>query len=91
MAYNGDYLSCTDYLGGKGGGKLFVYTTTDNAAAVAGAGYISDATARNVEVNDIVIVKIVTTLPNTTPLGISVYVVSAVSSGAATLIKTATA
>lgn len=91
MAYNTDYLSCINYNGGKQGTQLWTYTTTDNAAAIAGAGYVSDATKKGMNVNDLVIVSQVTTLPNTTPTGVSTYVCSAISSGAATLIKTATA
>lgn len=91
MAYNGNYLSKVSYLGGLAGRRLWFYTTTDNAAAIAGAGYISDATTKGMEVGDVVIATVVTTLPHTTPLGISVYIVSAISSGAATVIKTATA
>lgn len=91
MAYNGDYLTCLGNYGGKSGHNLWFYTTTDAAAAIAGAGYISDATVKGMQANDVVIVTQVTTLPNTTPTGINVYVVSAISSGAATLIKTATA
>lgn len=91
MAYNSNYLTCIDALGGLSGHNLWFYTTTDSAATIAGAGYISDATAKGVQTNDVIIVTQVTTLPNTTPTGISVYVVSAVSSGAATVIKTATA
>lgn len=91
MAYNSDYLSSALYLGGKAGRKLFFYTTVDSAATIAGAAYFSDGIAKGMEVNDVVIVTQVTTLPNTTPTGISVYVVSAVTSTAATVIKTATA
>lgn len=91
MAYNGDYLSNAVYLGSKAGRRLWHYSTTDAAATIAGSGYISDATKRGMEVGDVVIVTTVTTLPHTTPLGVSVYVVSAISSGAATVIKTATA
>lgn len=91
MPYNSNYLSCLGNNGGLSGHNMWFYTTTDNAATIAGAGYISDATAKGVQVNDIVIVSQVTTLPNTTPTGINVYVVSAVSAGAATVIKTATA
>jgi hypothetical protein len=91
MAYNGNYLSKVSYLGGLAGRRLWFYTTTDNAATIAGASYVSDAVAKGMEVGDVVIVTTVTTLPHTTPLGISVYVVSAASATAATLIKTATA
>lgn len=85
MAYNTDYLTCVNYSGGKGGGQLWEYATTDALATVKGSGYVSDATKKGMVVGDSVIVKKVTTLPNTTPLGISLLFVSAISSGAATL------
>jgi hypothetical protein len=91
MAYNSNYLSCLGNLGGLSGHNLWFYTTTDNNAAIVGAGYFSDAGAKGMQANDVVVVTQVTTLPNTTPTGISLYVVSAVSAGAATVIKTATA
>jgi hypothetical protein len=91
MAYNGNYLSSLGNLGGLSGHNLWFYTTTDSAATIAGAGYFSDASTKNMQLNDVVIVTQVTSLPNTGPTGISIYVVSAVSSGAATVIKTATA
>jgi hypothetical protein len=91
MAYNGNYLSCLGNLGGLSGHNIWFYTTPDNHATIAGAGYFSDAGAKNMQLNDVVIVTQVTSLPNTGPTGVSVYVVSAVSSGAATVIKTATA
>lgn len=91
MAYNSSYLTCLENTGGLSGHNVWFYTTNDSAATIAGAGYISDATTKGVQVNDVVIVTQVTTLPNTTPTGISIYVVSAVSAGAATVIKTATA
>lgn len=90
MAYNGDYLSNALYLGGKAGRKLFFYTTTDNAATIAGSGYFSDGIARGMELNDVVIITQVGTLPNTAPAGINAYVVSAVTATAATVIKSAT-
>lgn len=91
MAYNSNYLTCIDSLGGYSGHNLWFYTTTDNNATITGAGYFSDGIAKGMNTNDVVIVTQVTTLPNTTPTGISVYVVSAVTSTAATVIKTATA
>ncbi len=91
MAYNTSYLSCLGPLGGLSGHNLWFYTTTDNNATITGAGYFSDATTKGMQANDVVLVTQVTTLPNTTPTGVSVYVVSAISSGAGTVIKTATA
>lgn len=98
MAFDKDYLAALEYVGGKQGSTLWVYTTTDSAATIAGAGYFVDAgsgtqsTTRGLNLNDIVIVTQVTTLPNTGPAGVSVYVVSAVDAdGDATVIKTATA
>lgn len=98
MAYNGDYLVNAKYLGGKAGQTLWAYTTTDNATTIAGTGYFVDcgngtqAGTKGMQVNDVVIVTQVTTLPNTTPTGVSVYVVSAVDAdGDCTVIKTATA
>lgn len=97
MAYNADYLVCIKYCGGKAGQSLWLYNTTDNAAAIAGAGYFTDAGngtqagTKGLQLNDVVIVTQVATLPNTTPGGISVYQVSAVDAdGDATVIKTAT-
>ena len=98
MAYNADYLVNVNYVGGKSGQSIWLYNTTDNATAIAGTGYFADAGGgtnggtRGLQVNDVVIVTQVTTLPNTTPTGISTYVVSAVDAdGDATVIKTATA
>jgi hypothetical protein len=91
MAYNSNYLSCVDCLGGYSGHNLWFYTTTDNNTTITGAGYFSDGIAKGMNTNDVVIVTQVTTLPNTTPTGVSVYVVSAVTATAATVIKTATA
>jgi hypothetical protein len=91
MPYNSNYLSCVTPHGGLSGSNLWFYTTTDNAATIAGAGYFSDGIAKGMGVNDVVIVTQVTALPNTTPTGISVYVVSAVTATAATVIKTGTA
>jgi len=98
MAYNGDYLVSAGYVGGKAGQTLWLYTTADNATTIAGAGYFADtgngtqSGTKGMQVNDVVIVTQVTTLPNTTPTGVSVYVVSAVDAdGDCTVIKTATA
>lgn len=91
MAYNSDYLTCVNYNGGKQGSQVFTYTTADSAATIAGSGYFSDGIKKGMGLNDIVLVTQVTTLPNTGPTGVSVYVVSAVTSTAATVIKTATA
>lgn len=98
MAYNGDYLVNIKYAGGKSGQSVWLYNTADSAATIAGAGYFADtgngtqSGTKGLQLNDVVIVTQVTTLPNTTPLGISVYQVSAVDAdGDATVIKTATA
>lgn len=93
MAYNTDYLSKIAYCGGKAGRRLFFYTTTDNAAAIAGSGYFADALDKGMEVGDVIIVTQVTSLPHTTPTGISMYLVTVVNAttGVGTAIKTATA
>lgn len=91
MAYNGSYLSCLGNMGGLSDAKLWFYTTADSAATIAGTGYITAAAAKGIEVGDVVIVRQVTTLPNTTPLGLALYVVTAIASDAATVVKTSTA
>jgi len=85
MAYNSDYLSAVSHMGGKAGNTLWTYTTTDATAAIEGAGYVSDATDQGMTVGDVLIVTKVTALPNTTPLGVSLYIVDSIASGAATV------
>lgn len=98
MAFNGDYLTSAGYIGGKAGQTLWLYTTTNASATIVGAGYFAgcgngtQSGTKGMQVNDVVIVTRVTTLPNTTPLGITVYVVSAVDAdGDCTVIATAIA
>lgn len=86
MPYNSEWLSCTN-LGTSANFKLWAYVTTDNNAAVVGAGYFSDGGKRGMLVGDFVLVQTTTTLPRTTPVDAGVYLVSAVSAaGAATVI-----
>ncbi len=89
MAYDQSYLTGPVELGGGAGLRLWAYTTTDNLATVEGAGYIADATDRGMEVGDVIMVTVVTTLPNTTPIGVSLFLVDSISSGAATIDNTA--
>lgn len=100
MAFDGAYLSCHESnVMGNAGRRVWYYTTTDNAAAIAGTGYFVNCGIDNdvngaygMEVGDVICVTVVTALPHTTPLGINWYVVSAVDSdGDCTAIKTATA
>lgn len=98
MAYNADYLGGPVYVGGAAGMKIWSYTTADDSATIVGTGYFADAGAgtqtnhRGMEVGDIVLATKVTTLPNTTPLGVTLYVVSAIDAdGDATVIATAIA
>jgi len=91
MAYNGDYVSCIGNMGGKSGGNIFTYVTTDNASTIAGAAYFADASDKGMKEGDLVIVTQVTTLPDVTSTGVSVYTVSDITAaGAGTVIKTAT-
>lgn len=98
MPYNKDYLSGPVAMGSKSGQQLWTYTTTDASAAIVTAGYFTDVGhvqgqhQRGMKVGDIVIATKVTALPNTTPLGVTVYVVSAIDAdGDATVIATAIA
>ena len=90
MAYDGTYLA-VDVYGGMSNKQLWTYDTTDSAATIAGAAYISDAVARQMQLGDAVIVTQKASLPNGAATGVSVYAVSALSATAATIIKTATA
>ena len=90
MAYQTGYLA-VDNIGGLNNAQVWTYHTADSAATIGGAGYISDAVARGMQLGDIVIVVQSATVPNGAATGVSVYAVSAISAGAATIIKTATA
>lgn len=89
MAYDPDYLAGPYHFGGKGGTQLFSLATTDAKAAIEGAGYVSDADKREMKPGDLVIVTKRATLPSGAATGVGVYVVSAVTNGAATLIAAA--
>ena len=83
MAYTGNTLSLTSVAPIEGGWKEWTYVTTDSLSTVKGAGYISDASNRGMEVGDFV--KVV----NTTTPAYAIYAVASISAGAATLATTA--
>lgn len=64
MAYTPATLAVTRAVaGGAYGFQEFVYDTLDNAAAVAAAGYVSDARERGVTVGCTVVVRTWNALP----------------------------
>lgn len=104
MAYIGGSLSLIgNTIGGKS--RRWYYETADTLATVMGAGYISDATKRRMQIGDLVDVlsgtlnTALTTPPTTVAVGTvsefasqpsdCLMVVSAISSGAATLVPAA--
>lgn len=80
MAYTSSYLNLVSTSPLGGGFKKWVYTSTDAVATFTGAGYITDATKKGMLKGDEVLV-----VDQTTP-ALYQCVVSAVSSGAATLL-----
>ena len=98
MAYVSANLNAIENLGTSGRTWWFYDAGADAAAAIAGAGYISDASpgtgvvagsSKGMQLGDLVTVVQTAALAGT---GVSDYVVSAISAaGAATILKTATA
>jgi hypothetical protein len=97
MAYTPSTLQCVVEANATGN-SVWMYTSADSAATLAGAGYISDAAPgtsnvagahKGMQINDIVLV-VQTTAGAATAL--AAYAVSAISAaGAATILKTTTA
>lgn len=86
MAYNGDYLAMMSADAGKNGPRCFCLRTTDAAATVEGANYISDATERGIRLGDSVLIQKVDDLATPTTIESEWYEVSAVAaSGSATV------
>lgn len=83
MAYTGNTLSLITTAPIEGGWKEWTYVTSDSLATVKGAGYISDASNRGMEVGDFVNVI------NTSTPAYAIYAVTSISAGAATLAGTA--
>lgn len=78
MAYDGSGLSLLkDTVGG--GNAVWLYSSTDDAATVQGAGYITDATSRGLAAGDLVIHF------RTGTVRAYIHKVASISSGAATL------
>lgn len=85
MAYNGDYLALMSADAGKNGPRCFCLRTTDAAATVEAADYISDATERGIRLGDSVLIQKVDDLTTPTSIESGLYEVSAITNGAATV------
>ena len=86
MVYNPNFIST--WASGLSGQRhrRHVYDTVDPITTVRGAGYISDATARGMEVGDLVEVRVWTTTEFTAPLvAYQLMVVVSITNGAADL------
>ena len=96
MAFLLANLSGPHYAGAAQGAQHWLYVTDDASAAIIAAGYLVDVGAGapgpsnpGVKVGDTLLATRVTTLPDVTPLGVTMYVVSAIDAdGDGTLIAT---
>lgn len=83
MAYDGLGLFLVNSAGG-GQGQTWVYEGVDTGATVIGAGFISDALSRGMNVGDFLIVKEFTSAAKTALTALTTHAITAVAASGAT-------